>query len=384
MSGQHARLSASSAHRWLACPGSVGGKGGGASQYPADGTFAHFVASQCLEHGCKPGDWLLKKDIVDGFEVICTEEMVDVVQLYLDEIAGDLEEGDYEWAEMPLLAALSKVDPDLGGTADFVRYRPSDKSLRVTDFKYGSGTYVEADSNEQLMLYALGAMLQVGEPINTVEVVIVQPRFEGAKPVRSFTFSAFEIMEFVARVKDAATLTRSPNPPLKAGDHCKFCPKARTCAELERHQHTLMAAEFDVVSGYDPVKLAAALDAIPLVKERIKALEAFAYAEAQAGHEIPGYKLVDKRPARKWKSEGDVIEWAQNNAIDPFAPRELLSVAQLEKKLGETAPRGKKKEAGAVLVPFIEKVSSGTVLVPLSDDRQPAKRITAADFEALT
>ena len=137
-------------------------------------------------------------------------------------------------------------------------------------------------------------------------------------------------------------------------------------------------------STYDPAKLSELLASIPLVKERIKAIEEMAYAEAQLGKEIPGFKLVDKRPARKWKNEGDVIQWAQANAVEPWAPRELLSVAQLEKKLGESAPKGKKKEAGKVLEPFVEKISSGTVLVPVSDDRPPAKRIEATDFAALT
>ena len=79
-----------------------------------------------------------------------------------------------------------------------------------------------------------------------------------------------------------------------------------------------------------------------------------------------------------------MIEWAQAQALDPYAPRELLSPAQMEKKISADAPRGKKKEAGKVLEPFVEKVSSGTALVPVADDRPPAKLVTAQDFEALT
>jgi hypothetical protein len=67
--------------------------------------------------------------------------------------------------------------------------------------------------------------------------------------------------------------------------------------------------------------------------------------------------------------------------MEPWAPRELLSPAQMEEKIKEAAPRGKKKEAIAVLAPFIESKSSGTALVPVSDDRPPAKQqITAQDF----
>jgi hypothetical protein len=83
-----------------------------------------------------------------------------------------------------------------------------------------------------------------------------------------------------------------------------------------------------------------------------------------------------------------VIEWAQQNIHpDPrvvYEPRTLKSPAQLEELLKETAPRGKKKEAIAVLAPFIESKSSGTTLVPVSDDRPPAKQqITAQDFPVI-
>lgn len=381
---KHARLSASSAHRWLVCPGSVA-PGGASSIYAAEGTFAHDLAAKCLEMDSPASDFFLQKGVVDGFDVECDLEMVAAIDTYVEEVRADRQPGDREWIEMPLLDALSKIDPDLGGTADHVRYRRSTRHLRVMDFKYGQGTYVEADNNEQLMLYALGAMLQVEAPVNTVEVVIVQPRFEGAKPVRRWTFKAYEILDFAGDVKTAAHKTRLPNPPLAAGDHCKFCPKARTCPELEKKQHAIIELDFATmpVAAYEPLKLAGALAAIPLVKERIKAIEEFAYAEATAGKEIPGYKLVEKRANRKWKSEGDVIEWAEKVAIDPYAPRELLSPAQLEKRLAVDAPKGKKKEAGKALEPFVERVSSGMALVPVSDDRPPAKLVQANDFPQL-
>jgi hypothetical protein len=288
------------------------------------------------------------------------------------------------WEEMPLLEVMQKIDPDLGGTADFVRYRPSTQHLRVMDFKYGAGQYVEADDNEQMKLYALGAMLTVNAPVKEVEVVVVQPRFEGAAPIRPWAFQALEILEFIADVKDAAHRTREPNPALVPGEWCKpYCPRRRTCPALEKQTHDLLAHEFGAVADYK--QLATALASIPLIKARIQAIEEFAYTEAQAGRfgEEHGYKLVDKVPRRKWKSEGDVIEWAQANAIDCYAPRELLSPKQIEDKLKESAPRGKKKDAGAVLEPFVEKVSSGTVLVPVTDNRPAAKRISAADFAVI-
>lgn len=385
MSAGHARLLASSAHRWLVCAGSVNASAGRdtRSAPAAQGTFAHDIAAKCLAAGSDPAEWLLKKTTIDGFEVVCDQEMVDAIDLYVDTLLPELQADDKFWIEMSLLDALQKIDPDMGGTADFVRYRPAARHLRVCDFKYGQGVFVEVEGNPQLKKYAVGAMLEVNQPVDEVEVLIVQPRFEGAQPVRSFTFKAIELLDFIADLKEAAERTRQPDAPLVAGEHCKFCPASRDCPELERRSHALVAAQFDVASPYDAKKLAEALAQIPLVKERIKAIEEFAYQEAMRGADVPGYKLVEKRPTRKWKSEDVVRMWCEQQAISPYAEPEILSPAQLEKRLGENAPRGKKKEAGKVLKPLIEKVSSGYALVPESDDRPPAKRIEASAFDLL-
>ena len=386
MSGGHARLAASSAHRWLACQGSIGGENK-PSQYAAAGTFAHDIAAKCLaDQTISAADFLLKKGKVDGFDVMCDQEMVDAINVYVEAVEEDTEGDDVHWVEMSLHDVAPKVDKDTGGTADCVRYRPATRSLRVFDFKFGSGVYVEATDNKQMKLYALLAMLKLlslGHLVDEVEVTIAQPRFEGAAPVRSEKFRAVELIDFMADVQDAAEKTRLPDPPLAAGEHCKFCPKARTCPELEKKHHALIAAEFGAVANYDVAALAAALGSLALVKERIKAIEEFAYSEATRGVEIPGWKLVDKVARRKWKSEGDVIEWAQKNAIDPYEPRALLSPAQIEVKLKETAPKGKKKDAGKVLEPFVERVSSGTALVPAADNRLAVKRTTESDFAVL-
>ncbi len=388
MSGKHARNSASSAHRWMKCSGSVG-ENGDASLPAAAGTFAHDIAAQCLkDSSLSPSDFFLKKATIDGFDVECDMEMVEGVRAYLDACDDDLQEGDIVWVEMPLLDVLQTIDPDLGGTSDYVRYRPATRNLLSRDFKYGAGVYVEVVDNLQLKLYALGALLKVlrdhGYIVDTVTSSIVQPRYEGAAPVREETFKAVDLLDFAADVQEACERTRLPNPPLVAGEHCKFCPKARTCPELNKRQTAVMATKFTALEAVPLQELEQAALDIPLVKERIKAIESHLYKLALAGAQLKLHKLVDKEGRRKWKNDGDVIMWAQGANIDPYAPREVMSPAQLEDKLKAAAPKGKKKAAIAVLEPLYEKVSSGTVLVPITDERQPTKaRVTAADFAAL-
>ena len=376
---QHARLSASAAERWFNCPGSVKlseGTPGATSFAAAQGTFAHAIAADCLVNGQSADVSFGQKAKLDGHEVVCDQEMVEGVQLYLDECnALQLKQ---RWVELSLLEALSKWDEDMGGTADFVTYDSDQKLLRVVDFKYGAGTFVSADFNKQLMLYAFGAMLAVNKPVDTVEVYIVQPRYEGAEPVRMQLFPAWDLMEFAGTAAHAAKCTRLPDAPLTPGPWCKktFCPNARTCPALEKYQHALVAAQFSDVAPYDPKALQTALDAIPLVEQRISAIREFAYMQAMNGRPVPGYKLVAKRAKRAWNNETAVIKWAKDRAIDPFEPASLKSPAQLEK--------GLRKPEKTELTPFISAVSSGESLVPETDPRPAvSKTITADDFDAI-
>ena len=133
----------------------------------------------------------------------------------------------------------------------------------------------------------------------------------------------------------------------------------------------LVKQEFTAVVPFDAKRLSDALTAIPLVEERIKAIKDFAYAQACEGREIPGYKLVDKRPRRQWTDEQAVIKWAEERAINPFEAPSLKSPAQLEK--------GLKKPEKAELAEFTASVSSGTALVPDTDARQAVSTMVTVD-----
>lgn len=376
----HARLSASAAERWMNCYGATNlaaKRPAGPTSFPAaEGTFAHAVAASCLNTGLKPKDWLGEKVMVEGHAITCDADMAEGVQFYLDTLAG-LRLPQCA-AEVSLHAALQKLDPDLGGTADYVTYDLKAGLLRVFDFKYGAGTYVAIDDNRQLKIYALGALLALGVPIQAVEVYIVQPRYEGATPVRVSKFDAFELMDFMADVKHCAEETRKPDAPLAPGAWCKktFCPNADVCPALEAMQHALVKLQFSDVAPFDSGALGKALNQIPLVEERIAAMKAFAYNQSLAGVKIPGWKLVEKRPRRHWNDEPGVIEWAKKRAIDPFVVPEVKSPAQLEK--------GMKKAEKTELAMFVVSLSSGTTLVPESDARPAvSNQITVDDFEAI-
>jgi hypothetical protein len=380
--GWHAKLSASAAERWMTCPGSVAltaQHGGTSSEPAAEGTFAHHIAAVCLAENRDPAEWLGNKTVIDGFTIECNQEMVDGVNLYLATVREDRHPGDVEQIELSLTPALVTLHPDLGGTADFVRYRPSTKSLCVTDFKYGAGVLVDVVDNKQLKVYALGVLLSMTALVKDITLRIVQPRIDTEEgTVRDYHFTALEVLDFVAQVEEAAIATQHPDAPLVASTAaCKWCPARVTCPELEKQQHALVTAEFTATKLYDPAKLAAALDAIPMVESRIKALREFAYIAAERGNPPPGYKLVNKLARRKWVSAATVGEILEQEPGDWYEPRTLKSPAQVETAMG-------KKKFKELLSEHAAAVSSGRTLVHDSDKRAPVgPGVTAESFAVI-
>ena len=376
--GVHARLSASSAHRWMVCAGSVAlseaaafGSAPPSSLAAAQGTVAHKIASEVLLGRGRMAVGVEVQE--DGHVVEITQEMLNAVEVYVDFVRSiSVPRDGTIWIEMSVFKGLQKIDKDLGGTADFVCYDQNLKHLHVVDFKHGSGVYVGEEANPQLMLYGLGAALELALPIREITLTICQPRFEGAPPVRSWTFPIQHALDFIRDVAVRASLTRAVGAPLTPGDHCKFCPAARICPELERKHHELTAQSFALPVGE---MLTRALRSLGPLKERIKAIEEHAYAEACRGVEIPGFKLVDKRPVRRWIREADVIEWAQTANVDPYAPREVLSPAQMEKRAG--------KSFKTPLAALIKSESSGTALVPIEDNRPAVTKVSIQDFPVI-
>ena len=131
--------------------------------------------------------------------------------------------------EVDLAPALQTVDPDMGGTADFIMYDAKRRQLLVADLKFGTGVTVAAGENPQLKQYALGALLTTGAPAKTVRSVIVQPRLEDPDArISSHVFPALDLLDFAADCAAAAKATREKDPVAVPGaEQCKWCPAAK-------------------------------------------------------------------------------------------------------------------------------------------------------------
>ena len=375
----HSKIGASSMYRWSACPGSVREAAKAppkiASQYAEDGSDAHAYAALCLVAGTSPDPTELGKTLKFGDRIFTVDqEMVDAVGVYVEHIYSTREDGDIDLFEQRF--DLSAVHPGCFGTADFVRWRQREGLLVVADYKHGAGIPVRVENNPQLQYYGLGALLASGYPARRVRLEIIQPRCEhpdGA--IRAWEIDAIDLLDFRHDLKVYAQATEDPKAPLNPGDHCRFCPAAAMCPALHARALEMAKLEFKPQLSYDPAVLRAALDSREPLKAWLKALDEFAYAEAEQGRTPPGYKLVAKRATRSWRDEGEITVKLQEDGFKDdviFAPRSLKSPAQMEKVV-----------KADLLEPYIAKESSGHALVPESDKR-PAVQIGAQyDFDVI-
>lgn len=405
----HAILSASSAHRWMTCPGSInlverlraqGLVVDRTSIYALEGSAAHELAEKCLRAGADASIYIGQYLNTEGDTPIeVTEDMATAVQTYLDFVRG-LSSGTQPGECNHFIEQtfdLSLFYKGLFGTSDYACLHRPLSTLFVVDYKHGQGVAVEAVGNPQLRYYGLGALIRL-KALNLpppfpefVSLNIVQPRAPHRMgPVRTERMSVMELLAWAEKLIDAAKATEPENAPLHEGEHCRFCPAAARCPRLQDVALKSAQIAFKPIEGAAPLmtgpvpvkdlnheQLRRALMASEVLEPWLKELHAHAQELLQRGQVIDGFKLVQKRASRRWmhdaRDTAEALQVLGLSLADIYELPELRSPAQIEKHL----PRKRHPE----LAPLVIKESSGVVLVPDTDPR-PAVR-TALPFSVI-
>lgn len=368
----HARLGASSAYRWMNCPGSVALSeqvpAEETSIHAAEGTAAHALAEKTLlDNNAWPTDFIGEE--LEGFVV--TREMAEAVADYVREVRERIQKYDILLVEQRVsLDALGSPEP-MFGTADAVIYSPTQKLLTIIDYKHGMGVGVDVENNPQLRFYGLATMVSHPEwEVNHVAMVVVQPRFAHADgPIRFDVIEAPDLMIWAADLLAAAEATKAADAPTNPGSWCRFCPAKAVCPSLMDTALAAAKVEFkgepqspEHPSYMTDEQLGAVLDQADLIEAWVKAVKDLVFKRLHSGHPVPGYKLVEKRATRKWRSEAEVTNSLKAQGFgDEIFETKLKSPAQLEKIVGK-----------GDLEAFIERVSSGLTLAPEADKRPAA------------
>jgi hypothetical protein len=387
---EHAELGASSSARWMHCPGSVPLArpylGSGASSYAAEGTVAHTIAQAALANEPLPPIGALVT--VDGHEILVTEEMLDAVNEYLDIVRPLLAQAQDGGVEIRVRITSVPPTAECFGTADFVAI--IGRKLFVVDLKYGKGVHVHVANNSQALFYALAVVetLHLDGLIDEVEIIVCQPRIDGAER-QSWEIDIIDLwMWRDAKLIPAVQRILDGDPSLQDGPWCRFCPALAICPL--KHELAMTAAETAFTdyaqSNSDdlrPEEVADRLNMALRLEDWIDKLKEHAALMIHRGEDVPGFKLVEGRSNRKWAGEdSDVLrELVERGKFTPrdaerfYKPAELQSPAQIEK----TLKRMGRTQTQFLLNGLINKPTGKPSLVPALDPRPAMAILTARE-----
>ena len=375
----HAKRSASSSARWIACPGSIRVSDQcpepGASQYAEEGTLAHAVAELKLKIALDKSVSAkeLKKLTKDP---LWTGEMDEATDFYRDLVLEHLYGAGGAELMIEQRVDFSEWVPGGFGTSDAVII--DDDTIEIIDLKYGKGVKVYAPNNTQMRLYALGAFEIFGDlyDFTNVKTTIVQPRLDH---VSSEELTVKELLFWGDEVaRPAAEASEKPDAPLHAGEHCRWCPAKAICRE--RAEANLELARYDFAPGdlLTADEIGEILSKAEELSKWAEDIKGYALAQAIAGTSYDGWKLVEGRSNRKYTDEVKVSEALQKAGFKEamLYERKLLGITAMEKLVG-------KKKLAEVCKDLIEKPAGKPVLVPASDSREAINSAESAreDFK---
>lgn len=405
---EHSLFSPSSAHRWIACPGSMAfpenHADGGSSIFADEGTASHVWSAHCLDYGHDAEKLIGCEAFINGNRFVMDEDRARYVQMYLDDVRRRAMGG--------VLFVEYKVDlsddlgPDQGGTADVLIYQPQTKTLVCEDLKYGTGekVYAQTDGkiNPQLGLYPLGAlkdMALLGYEVEHVTAVVCQPRLGW---IDEHTITVSELYAFARDAREAAQLARMamlepPGKYLKAGEkQCRWCKAPSTaCDARTKFVSDSIKADFETILA-DPVPvaprdtkdLAAAYLAVPLIEDWCRAVRSELTTLVSNGTEVIGpddkpYKFVEgKSGGRAWVNadEAEAMLVCQLGPEKAYAPQKIITAPAAAKLLDKKATKAIWAD---VFEPMIAKKPGKAQLALGSDPRPPYSGAADLDeFEA--
>ena len=373
---KHAKLSASSAHRWMNCNPSANLEREFAdrtSEAAAEGSAAHALCEHKLRKA-------LKMRSTRPISKYDSDEMEMYTDSYVEFVLEQIEVARQHCAD-PFVLIEQRLDfscyvPDGFGTGDCLIV--ADKLLHIIDFKYGLGVLVDAEENPQMMLYALGALrlFDALYDIDTISMSIFQPRREN---VSTWTITVAELEEWAEKtLRPKAELAFKGEGEFNPGPWCTFCKAAVKCRARAEEKLALAQYEFakpPLLTDEEIEDILSRLDDLTKWANEIAA-----YAQDAAinhGKQWNGFKLVEGRSIRKYSDETAVVAAATAAGYRDIYKKSLIPITEMEKLMG-------KKTFAEILGGLVIKPQGKPTLVPASDKRPAIHTGANHDFSEIT
>lgn len=415
-------LSPSKRSRWALCPGSIREE----AKYPdtgsgpaaADGTHSHTLLERCIKSG-RSAQFYIGQSMVDHEgEFTVDSSRAARVQIALDYLDKRVAEESTPFL-IPKVISETRVDPehllgrsDLSGTVD-IQIHGYDM-LELIDYKDGMGI-VSAEGNLQLEQYAYGVLAGFKLPVNgdypfkTVRMTIIQPKLalRGMPAISSHDVSVRDLLANMGTIITQAAATDKPDAPLVPGEsQCKFCRAKGSCSALANNVMKEVGIMFQPVvtqtldvaqqsadkdpSAMDDAQIAQIMEAAPLMRQLLEAVEKEALRRMEMGQVIPGLKLVNGRGSRTWAlPEEEMAEKLIKMGIPKSAVYEtkLVTPAKAEKLTWEKKDGTKvaltDRQLTRMEQEYVVKLAGKLTVVPESDGRPAVITNAAPLFSAV-
>jgi hypothetical protein len=387
MPGDHALLSPSKAKQWIKCTPSARVQEfipEEESEYAREGTLAHTLAELLL--GYKLGR-VIKKVYKDQLAAIkddplytsemwghCEDYVIFVLEKFNERLA-EAHRGEFNTLELETKINLQAWAPESFGRLDISIV--SEPVLEIIDYKYGEGVAVYAEHNEQLMIYALGALdVYLGlYDIKTVRLNIYQPRL---KNISSWEISVEDLLLWGETVvKPQAIKAFAGEGEFVAGSHCKFCKFDTQCKALAEYNLEVAKEEFDDLTKLSDADIVNVLERADSIIKWVNKMKDYALSESlHHGKTWPGFKMVTGI------SRSKIIE---DKALKEVTKRGFGRELVLNEKLKSQEDLREifgLKLFNDIFGPYTVKPKGAPVLVPLADKRVEINSLeeAAADF----
>ena len=341
------------------------------SPYAEEGSAGHALAEHLIKKHLKKRS---KRPVSDYY----TDELVEAVDEYVGYCIGQIEAAKQECSdpvfEVERRTDISRHIEGCFGTADMVIV--TDYKIHVIDLKLGKGVMVDAEHNEQLMVYGLGILdfYEILYDIENVELTIVQPRLEH---LSTWEISVEDLKKWAKEeLEPKARMALAGEGEFRAGDHCRFCKARFTCRARAEEYLKLARMEFAEPALLSDDEIAEVLLKADALKKWAEEIYAYAQNEAVVNHrQWTGFKLVLGKSNRKYTDENEAAEAAKKAGYTDIYKTSLIGITDMEKLMG-------KKKFSEILGSLVYKPEGKVTLVPESDKREAVKTATAeADFK---
>ena len=230
--------------------------------------------------------------------------------------------------------------------------------LCIDDAKYGWGI-VEVKENWQLLGYAIGEVIRLGQGFHEIVLRIMQPRpHHEDGDMREWVLTYSQLLEYKEKIEQRMQELANGRKDFQTGSHCKYCKgAAEACTAFSRLFYRSIEVSTDFYQdSLNEAEIARQLDQIKRAAEVIKikedSLVELGISRIKSGKLIPGYVQVEKYGHRNWKNGvspealammtgHDVIE---KSIMSPAKAEKLGVSKELVKSLSESRMTGVKLE----------------------------------------